>query len=32
MLSLPTRQEVTQALVDWNTDDAKAPDRLMPLV
>lgn len=32
MVSIAPRQEVTQALVDWNKGDQNAPDRLMPLV
>lgn len=32
MVSIAPRQEVTQALIDWNKGDVNAPDRLMPLV
>jgi RNA polymerase sigma factor (TIGR02999 family) len=32
MSSLEPRQEVTQVLLDWNSGDEHAPERLMPLV
>jgi RNA polymerase sigma factor (TIGR02999 family) len=32
MVSLPSRKEVTQVLLDWNRGDENAPERLMPLV
>lgn len=28
----PTRHQVTRILIDWNNDEAGAPERLMPLV
>ncbi len=32
MVSLPARQEITKALLDWNQGDSNAAERLMPLV
>ncbi|MDQ3546551.1 MAG: sigma-70 family RNA polymerase sigma factor [Verrucomicrobiota bacterium] len=32
MISAPTRQEVTQVLIDWSKGDRGAAERLMPLI
>lgn len=32
MISSPTRQEVTQILIDWSKGDRAAADRLMPFI
>jgi len=32
MVSIPSRQEVTKVLLEWNQGDQHAADRLMPLV
>jgi RNA polymerase sigma-70 factor, ECF subfamily len=32
MISPPTREHVTQVLVDWSKGDGEAPARLMPLI
>jgi RNA polymerase sigma factor (TIGR02999 family) len=32
MISPPTRQNVTQVLIDWSKGDREAPARLMPLI
>lgn len=32
MISAPSRQQVTQVLIDWSNGDRAAADRLMPLI
>ena len=32
MISSPSRQEVTQVLIDWSGGDLAAAERLMPLI
>ncbi len=32
MISAPTRQQVTQGLIDWGNGDQAAADRLLPLI